>query len=46
MEFSQPREALRVVSEAIEMLRRSGIEDVRKHFIIIATGQPLNTAGW
>lgn len=40
-EFSQPREALRVVSEAIEMLRRSGIEDVRKHFIIIATGQPL-----
>jgi len=38
-EFPQPREALRVVSEAIEVLRRSGIEDVRQHFIIIANGQ-------
>lgn len=38
-EFPQPREALRVVSEAIEMLRRSGIEDVRRYFIIIANGQ-------
>ena len=39
-EFPQPREALRVVSEGIEMLGRSGIEDVRKHFIIMANGQP------
>lgn len=38
-EFPQPREALRVVSEAIEMLRRSGIEDVRQHFIIITNGR-------
>jgi len=39
-EFAQPREALRVVSEAIEVLRESGIEDVRGHFIIVANGQP------
>jgi predicted membrane-bound spermidine synthase len=39
-EFAQPREALRVVSEAIEVLRRSGVEDVRGHFIIVANGQP------
>ena len=38
-EFPQPREALRVVSVAIETLRRSGIEDVRKHFIIVANGR-------
>jgi hypothetical protein len=38
-EFSRPREALRVVSEGIEMLHSARIEDVRKHFIIIATGE-------
>ena len=38
-EFPQPREALRVVSVATEMLRRSGIEDARKHFIIVANGR-------
>jgi hypothetical protein len=43
-EFSQPREALRVVSQAIEVLRRLGIEDVRKHFIVVANGQ-LNEDG-
>jgi hypothetical protein len=43
-EFQQPREALRVVSEAIEVLRRSGIEDVRGHFIIISNGR-LDEAG-
>jgi predicted membrane-bound spermidine synthase len=43
-EFPQPREALRVVSEAIETLRRSGTEDVRKNFIIVANRQP-NQAG-
>src|SRR5579862_4780568 len=39
-EFRHPREALRVVSEAIEVLRRYGVEDVRGHFIIVANGQP------
>jgi predicted membrane-bound spermidine synthase len=39
-EFPQPREALRVVSEAAETLRRSGTEDVRKNFIIVANRQP------
>ncbi len=43
-EFQQPREALRVVSEAIEMLHRSGIEDVRRRFIIISNGR-LDEAG-
>jgi spermidine synthase len=43
-EFPQPREALRVVSEAIETLRRSGTDDVRKNFIIVANRQP-NVSG-
>jgi predicted membrane-bound spermidine synthase len=43
-EFQQPREALRVVSEAIEMLRSSGVQDVRGHFIIISNGR-LDEAG-
>ena len=43
-EFQQPREALRVVSEAIEVLRQSGIEDVRGHFIIVSNGR-LDEAG-
>ena len=38
-EFSQPREALRVVSEAIDTLNGFGVEDVRKHFVIVANGQ-------
>lgn len=38
-EFPQPREALRVVSEAIEMLNSSGTRDVRKNFIIVANRQ-------
>lgn len=38
-EFPEPRETLRVVSEAIEALRRSGIEDVRQNFIIVAKGR-------
>lgn len=42
-EFPQPREALRVVAEAMETLRRSGIEDARQNFIIIANGQPNQT---
>jgi hypothetical protein len=39
-DFSQPREALRVVSQAIEVLRRLGVEDVHKHFIVVANGRP------
>jgi len=38
-EFRRPREALRVVSQAIEALEQMGIKDVRKHFIVVADGQ-------
>jgi hypothetical protein len=44
-EFPQPREALRVVSEVIETLRRSGIEDVRKNFIIVAAAPHIGYGG-
>jgi hypothetical protein len=37
-EFRQPREALRVVSQAIESLHRIGIGDPRGHFVIVADG--------
>ena len=37
-EFRQPREALRVVSQAIEALHRIGIANTRNHFIVIADG--------
>ncbi|HEY6274530.1 MAG TPA: hypothetical protein VIX19_21300 [Terriglobales bacterium] len=37
-EFRQPREALRVVSQAIEALHGLGVADPREHFIIIADG--------
>jgi hypothetical protein len=37
-EFKQPREALRVVSQAIESLHKIGIADPRGHFVIIADG--------
>ncbi|MFZ3211460.1 MAG: hypothetical protein WA188_08100, partial [Terriglobales bacterium] len=43
-EFRQPREALRVVSQAIDALEAMGVEDVRKHFIIVADG-PLDEDG-
>ncbi|HVZ61327.1 MAG TPA: hypothetical protein VG892_11130, partial [Terriglobales bacterium] len=44
-EFKQPREALRVVSVAMEALRLSGIhDDLPSHFIIVSDG-PLNTDG-
>jgi hypothetical protein len=43
-EFRRPREALRVVSEAIEALERMGVNDVRKHFIVVADG-PLDEDG-
>ena len=37
-EFRQPREALRVVSQAIEALHQSGVADPRPNFIIVADG--------
>jgi hypothetical protein len=37
-EFRQPREALRVVSQAIETLHQIGISDPRRHFVIVADG--------
>ena len=37
-EFRQPREALRVVSQAIETLHQMGVPDPRNHFIIVADG--------
>jgi hypothetical protein len=43
-EFREPREALRVVSQAMEALRQMGVEDPRNHFIVVAEGE-LNTDG-
>jgi len=37
-EFRQPREALRVVSQAIESLHQIGVADPRGHFVIVADG--------
>jgi len=37
-EFKRPREALRVVSQAIEALHGMGIADPRRHFVIVADG--------
>jgi spermidine synthase len=37
-EFRQPREALRVVAQAIEALHSIGVADPREHFIIVADG--------
>jgi len=37
-EFKQPREALRVVSQAIEALHGIGVADPKDHFVVIADG--------
>lgn len=37
-EFKQPREALRVVSQAIEALHENGVADPRSNFVIVADG--------
>jgi hypothetical protein len=37
-EFRQPREALRVVSQAMEALHQLGVADPRGHFVIVADG--------
>jgi spermidine synthase len=38
-EFRQPREALRVVSVAMEALHQLGVPDPRGHFIVISEGE-------
>ncbi len=43
-EFSQPREALRVVSQAMEALRRLGVQDSTQNFIVVSDG-PLDADG-
>jgi hypothetical protein len=43
-EFKQPREALRVVSQAIEALHRMGERNLARHFIVVSDG-PLNVDG-
>lgn len=37
-EFHEPREALRVVSQAIEALHQMGVRDLSAHFVIVADG--------
>jgi spermidine synthase len=37
-EFKQPREALRVVSQAMEALHQNGVADPRNNFVIMADG--------
>src|SRR5437016_13501192 len=43
-EFSQPREALRVVSQGIEALRSLPVRDFKNHFVVVSDGA-LNTDG-
>ena len=43
-EFTQPREALRVVSQAMEALRQLGVQDSTRNFIVVSDG-PLNMDG-
>ncbi len=43
-EFAQPREALRVVSQAMEALREMGVKDSSQNFIVVSDG-PLDTDG-
>jgi hypothetical protein len=43
-EFRQPREALRVVSEAMAALREEGVTDFRRHVIVVSDGE-LNRDG-
>ena len=43
-EFRQPREALRVVSEAMAALRAVGVSDFRRHVIVVSDGE-LNRDG-
>ena len=37
-EFKRPREALRVVSQELEVLRQTGVSDPTTHFIVVSEG--------
>ncbi len=43
-EFAKPREALRVVAQAMEALHRLGVTDPAQHFVIVSDGR-LDTDG-
>jgi hypothetical protein len=43
-EFARPREALRVVAQAMEALHRMGVADPAQHFVIVSDGR-LDTDG-
>lgn len=43
-EFSRPREALRVVSQAMEALHQQGVMDTRWNFLVVSDGE-LNVDG-
>ena len=43
-EFAKPREALRVVSQAMEALRQMGVENTQNNFIVVSDG-PLDKDG-
>jgi len=43
-EFTKPREALRVVSQAMEALRQMGVQNSTQNFIVVSDG-PLDTDG-
>jgi spermidine synthase len=43
-EFAKPREALRVVSVAMDALHRLGVQNAREHFIVVSEG-PLTSDG-
>ncbi|MFZ0795493.1 MAG: hypothetical protein WAM65_17140 [Candidatus Korobacteraceae bacterium] len=43
-EFAKPREALRVVSQAMEALHEMGVQNTTEHFIVVGDG-PLDTDG-
>ncbi len=43
-EFAKPREALRVVSQAMEALHQSGVKDTTQNFIVVSDGA-LNADG-
>jgi spermidine synthase len=38
-EFTQPREALRVVSQAMEALRQLGVQDSTRNFVVVSDGR-------
>lgn len=43
-EFFKPREAMRVVAVGMEALHKLGVQDTRRHFVVVSNG-PLNRDG-